>query len=188
MRLYVFVVLVSLGLLACSEPQYQKQVDDHAAAMSQSVVVAVASPGFDLPPGSKLAWLEDMLVVHEQDRQVSVEIIGYVQNEIERQLSARGYRFVRDTGEAKYLVAAVAVLGDAMTPEQMAKAFKLYPALAGNDSYEKGTLLLGLLSPATKQAQWRGAIQAFADPGLPRETRKARGQAAVARLLAKLPG
>jgi hypothetical protein len=176
-----------LGLLACTNNGSTVDQASRSSAMKQAVVIAVASPQFDLPAGAKLAWLEDMLVVHDKDRDLSMNLVLFLQNEIQQQLRARGYQFVANADDAKYLLAAVAVLGDAMTSEDMARAFKLHPSLISNQDYEKGTLLMGLLNPRTKKAEWRGVIQMFADTNLPGETRKARGEMAVARLLSKLP-
>ena len=182
---YWFIVPFFCFLSGCSLSGLSE--GNEQARLKQASVIAVAMPDFNLPPGAKLAWYSDIILVRTEEDAERRQLIPFVRNEIQKTLTARGYQFVPEKGDSDYLVGVVIVLDEAMSDEQLAQRFRLHPSLKAGGDYKKGTLLLGFLNPRSLHAEWRGAIQVFTDQSLAIETRKERITGAVNRLINKVP-
>jgi hypothetical protein len=113
---------------------------------------------------------------------------------VDQELGKKGYRPAGDAPADILLNYRLArsvmdeVHGD---PGGRARAYGWYgwPGFArlGTESYEEGTLFLGILDPGTKRLTWLGAANTRLLPHVSLEKRVKRVQAAIQKLLAEFP-
>jgi hypothetical protein len=176
-----------LALTACVETTAKTDQADDLAKIS---AVTVSSPDFAIKPGDSLSWRRDVIWVQGKDLPESARNINRqnLSAEIEHQLQAKGYRFVKGNQAADYEVIAAVILGKSEKGDALAELARLYPALGDSvHSLEKGTLMLGIARPGSKNLLWRSGIQAFIaeDPTVAQQRERLQG--IVNSLLSTLP-
>lgn len=188
MKLPLFPALCLL-LAACAgnpEPQAQKsrQLDELAAYS----VVAVTDPAFAPSKGERISWVADVIFVGNPNQAAPVALEQQIRNDINQQISARGYTLASGP-DVHYRLVALLQTGNEKLSEEMRELFRLYPSLGNASQSEQGMLIVALARPGSTQALWRGGIKVFLDEDrqLTDDQRKQRIQLAVAKVMSSMP-
>lgn len=181
-----FPLVAALTLMACSGSSTITAPE--ANPLSQSSTVSVSMPGFITTAETTLRWRSDLIWVDDPEGKYERRA-DMLQQILQREFERKGYRFVGPTEEATYDVLAVALLGELEGREEIEQIFRLYPSLTANSGgYTKGNVLVAIAPAGTKTIVWRGALEAFTDPGLqPIEVRRQRMEWAAQQLLGSIP-
>jgi len=170
--------------VACGSSQSQQQND-----LRRMAAITVASPGFAIQPGDSIAWRRDIIWAQGKNLPDTVRNINpnSLMAEIQNQLTQKGYHFVSAGEKPKYEVVAAVILGESKQGDALVELSRIYPSLGNVDELEKGTLMLGLALPGSRNLAWRSAMQAFIaeDPSLNQQ--KKRMRSIVSSLLKSLP-
>jgi hypothetical protein len=141
---------------------------------------------------STWAWLTEPTPPTESDSADTAIVRRRIQNAVDAELGARGYRRVEDEAPDFYVAYHVAV-------ERRIEAHTLYDGYPGGvwvgpmwaetiiDEYELGTLLLDVIDPRLHEVIWRGRAQARVSELRSPEQRDALVRKVVAKLLALFP-
>ncbi len=183
----LLITLLTTLLLTAGCSTTGKDGQDLPLPLNDANVISVTLPGVAVTRDTKLAWYSDIVLIRGEKGYPPPPIIDYTKTVIQDYLQDAGAQFVETPGEADYLVGAAFVADNALSKEEMAQRFRLYPTLLSHRRYDTGTLVVGLLPPAGGDARWRGAIQIYNDNSLPDEVKRQRVRAGVARLLDNIP-
>ena len=179
-------LMAALALVACTSSSSTTTPESNP--LSQSSAVSVSMPGFVTTADTTLRWRSDLIWVDDPEGKYE-QIADMLQQILQREFERKGYQFVGPTEEATYDVLAVALLGELEGREEIEQIFRLYPSLTANSGgYTKGNVLVAIAPSGTKTIVWRGALEAFTDPGMqPMEVRKQRMEWAAQQLLRSIP-
>lgn len=181
----VLSAVACLVLAACGTAG--KDADRLPAPLNNTNIISVTLPGVAVTRETKLAWYSDIVLIRTDTSFPQSHMVDYMKAVIQDYLTDAGAQFVENRDEADYLVAAAFVADNALTKEQLAERFRLYPTLLSHRRYPTGTLVAGLLPPEGGDARWRGAIQVYTKSTLPDEVKRQRVRDSVARLLDNIP-
>ena len=95
-----------------------------------------------------------------------------------------------DDDETDFELGLMLALSSSLDDDQILRQFGFSPGLQGsseNNLPEKGTLVILLIDPRSGTSMWRGAIQAFTNPGATDEQRRQRATSAVSKLIRLMP-
>jgi hypothetical protein len=181
-----FPLMAALALAACAGGSSTTPPESNP--LSQSSAVSVSMPGFVTTADTTLRWRSDLIWVDDPEGKYE-RTADLLQQILQREFERKGYRFVGPTEEATYDVLAVALLGELEGREEIEQIFRLYPSLTANSGgYTKGNVLVAIAPAGTKTIVWRGALEAFTDPGMqPVEVRRQRMEWAAQQLLRSIP-
>lgn len=182
----LFPLLAALTLAACSTDRTTQAPGSDP--LNQSSAVSVSMPGFITSPETTLRWRSDLIWVDDPEGRFERRA-HMLQQILQSEFEQKGYQFVGPGEDATYDVFAVALLGELDSQEEIEKIFRLYPSLAANSAgYTKGNVLVAIAPADTETIVWRGALEAFTDPGM-RElaARKQRMEWAARQLLSSIP-
>lgn len=153
-------VLVSLVAAACT-------------STSDIRVSAVYGPGVKLDGiGKTYNWVEHVW----KGEAPPPELDELIRSIVERHLARRGFSVQPGNGAEFYLAQYVS--------KEAQSDFSVNPH---GEVYEKGSLFLEVIDPATRKLIWRGVALAKIDKTLAPEMREQRLDVAVGRLLEKFP-
>ena len=180
------IVLGSLITVGCAS-----RATSGPSERDYSAMVSMSQPGFAVAPGARLAWLPEAVELHADPRLEMNSVRRLIESAVVSGLSARGYRLTASPDRADYLFAYVAALESALDDTAILTRFHLLPGMeapaAEGGRYEKGTLILLLIHPVTRQPLWRVVTQVMADLELDDETRRRRINGLVERMVARIP-
>ncbi len=158
--------------------------------LTKIAVTSVAKAGFTFKAGDSFAWRRDVIWIDESGRSPSAEDPrrNNLTAAIENQFLQKGYFLGVNTPDANYEVVAATTLGDSVPAEALAALAQLSPGLNRDSSdLARGTLLIGIARPGSKDFLWRASLQGFVAEKLTPEQRSLRFNALVASLLSELP-
>ena len=176
--LLAFLIMISL-LSACSSQYGDTDLSRHA-------VLTMSDPQLKITRVTPLTWYADLSIHNIEPSDETFEIAGYIQNLIAHSLINKGFNILADQKVSQYQLVAVAMVGNNEANTKILELFKLFPGLAVKDSYQQGTLLVAIVDVKQRKAAWRGSVQMFIDPDLPKDIRLERINGSVTRLLDKL--
>lgn len=155
--------------------------------LSKRQVLTMTNPQLTISRSTPLTWYSN-LALHSaiSPSDETGEIITYIQGLISNTLLNKGFNLIEQPTGTQYQLVAVALVGNNAANQQILELFKLFPGLAEKESYQQGTLLVAIVDVNQKKAAWRGSVQMFVDPSLPKPLRLERINGAVARLLQHL--
>ena len=183
----ILIVLISVILLACSNP---------ANDLKERRVVAISNPQLIISRATPLTWYADFKIhsgtekptVKEQSDKF--EFTQLIQQQIEQEIIGKGFNFNTKPQitlkETQYQVVALAVAGDNITSSEYLDLFNLFPELSYDSDLSEGTLIVAIVDPVQKKAAWRGSVQILLEPNLDKKTRIKRISTSVTKLLKSL--
>ncbi|HEX4940753.1 MAG TPA: hypothetical protein VFX11_18910 [Candidatus Kapabacteria bacterium] len=175
-------ILVFTGCDTTSKP------DSMPRELRQSSVVSTSTPDFAPAPGATLAWKSDLRVKLSPGVHNDPAMVAFIKAEVDRQLQAKGYGFAPAGTTPTFQLEAVLIMGDELNETQLREALGFDPGLVGKDTtYEKGSMLLFLIDPASLQTEWLAVVQVFAAPDLPQDVRQERARFGIGQLMSALP-
>ncbi|WP_281558859.1 DUF4136 domain-containing protein [Thalassomonas sp. RHCl1] len=155
--------------------------------LSKRQVLTMSNPQLTIKRSTPLTWYSD-LALHSAitPGEEAGEMLSYIQGLISDTLVNKGFNLIAQPPVSQYQLVAVAMLGNNPANQKILELFKLFPGLAEKEDYQQGTLLVAIVDVNRKKAAWRGSVQMFVDPSLPKALRLERINGAVARLLQHL--
>ncbi|MAR91725.1 MAG: hypothetical protein CML06_12705 [Pseudomonadales bacterium] len=156
--------------------------------LRQSSVVSTSSPEFAPQPGATVGWDNDLSVHGAEGTDLPVQLVTELKTRIDAELVAKGYAFTPPGVAPDYHIHGLILLGDQLNEHELGDLLGFQPGLvAHGQRYEKGSLLLMLVNPATLGTDWRAAVQVFTDRNLTQEQQQTRFDYLVHSLLRPLP-
>ena len=181
-----FWAILSLG--ACTNVQTDSPSEEQVSRLS---VVVVYDNKMFIPNPARFAWLPGGTHSYMDSRLKNVPVISMLKDLIHEQLIQKGFKYTTSTDNSDFLVMFTVAVEDALSDEAINERFGILPGFQTSakqqNDYTKGTLVIDIQNKFTHQSLLRGAIQGFAKFDLSNEDRKIRLQAAVQRVLNKLP-
>jgi hypothetical protein len=159
-------------------------------AISKEIrVVAVNDFRSKITAKTPLNWYGDFKIIMENPRPDTAELTLFIKQEIEQKIIKKGFNFQIDGEESKYKVIAFALVGEKEATRAYLDIFKLFPELAQNADFERGTLIIAIVDPIAKKAAWRASVKLYIDPNLVKDLRKIRISETITKVLntLKLP-
>ena len=163
---------------------------DQNSGLGLSSIVSTTDPRFQVYAGASVGWKESAVKVYLDEQFDSQTITPIYRAAIESAISEKGYRMAVAGGETDFELGFLLALSSTLDDDQILRRFGFSPGLqsgAGENRPEKGTLVIILIDPRNGRSMWRGAIQAFADPGASDEERRQRAKLAVGKLTGLMP-
>jgi hypothetical protein len=166
-----------------------------AAVVGGCSTIEVSSdydPGADLSRLESYGWLPDPSPPAGDSRLDSSLLDARVRNVVDTQLAKRGYRQAPPE-EADFLVTYHAALEKKIDVDTIYSSYgyggggSVVESEAVKREYERGTLLLDVVDPKTRQLLWRGSASAEIGPDDAPEERRKRTEKAVASMLERFP-
>ena len=135
--------------------------------------------------GQQFAWLPGAERYFEDPRLSDKTLKPMLENAIQQTLSNSGYQYTQIPQQADFLVGYLVALESELDDEAIAKIYGSAPGLMvqNTNDYEKGTLIIDIVDGVTKQAVWRGALQAAVNFDVEPSVREQRVTSAVKNLL-----
>ncbi|WDE03434.1 DUF4136 domain-containing protein [Thalassomonas viridans] len=178
-------LLLLLSLLALLNPACSSRYGD--SDLSERQVLTMTNPQLTISHTTPITWYSK-LALHSATPpgDEAGEILTYIQDLITNSLRNKGFNLTEKPSESQYQLVALAMVGNNAANQKILELFKLFPGLAEKGGYQQGTLLVAIVDVDQKKAAWRGSVQMFVDPSLPKELRLERINGAVERLLQHL--
>lgn len=158
--------------------------------LRRSSVVVVAHPGFNIQNNQSLSWSDDYADISGSFKESGLPVKKVIDSAIKKALSDKGYSFNQKADKA-VLVQYHVSLESEMDDTALAINFGMAPGLQANSSetrkYERGTLVVDLISPELNKVVWRGAIGVFTGLEATDEARQQRVNKLVADLFSSIP-
>jgi Domain of unknown function (DUF4136) len=146
------------------------------------------------PDGAGEVKLMTTAMDAERSKQVHATLDPIITQAVEKELSARG--FERKPGGADFIVNYYVLTVPGTASNEMGQflpsvaEYGLPPIKQATTmlrAFERGSLVLDVISPAKKSVVWRGIAETEVDRELPDDVRKARIEKAVQDIVKKLP-
>jgi len=183
------VVLAGIATLALACVTTTIEPGPLNADLARSAEIIVSGKGFYLPAGSTMSWRAE-IIWHEGDENVASGNLSEadVQAAIERELTQKGYRFVRPEAGSDYKIVVAVLMGASERAAELQQIANIDPVLvAASKDLDRGTLIVAINHSQSPKILWRGAVQAFLAEGLTGEESGLRLDAAIRRLFRGLP-
>jgi hypothetical protein len=183
-------ILVTVLLAGCSSTAPVSEGIEDLNDLKKIAVISVAKSGLTFKAGDSFSWRRSVIWIDENGRSPQAEDLrrDNLTAAIEDQFLHKGYFLGANTPAANYEVVAATTLGDSVPAEALAALAQLSPGLNTDGSdLARGTLLIGIARPGSKDFLWRASLQGFVAEKLTPEQRSLRFNALVASLLAELP-
>ena len=175
----ILIPLFLIVLCACSSRYGDND-------LSKRNVLITSDPSLKITRTTPLTWYSNITLHGTPASSNASEMITYIQQLISNTLIDKGFNLNKVQSKSQYQVVAVAMVGNNDANEKILELFKLFPGLSTDSNYQQGTLLVAIVDVNQRKAAWRGSVQMFVDPDLPKELRLERINSAVARLLRQL--
>ena len=157
---------------------------------SETAVISVQDPHSTIKKGSTIAWLPDAVMFYKDERMKNSSIRKLLEQEIEKNVKARGLTLVESVSGARYAVAYTAALESALDDTDIIRRFGLLPGNTqipdGDANVEKGTLIVYIFDNSNNEVVWRSAAQVGVHFDMPMEKRKQRIQRILAEMFMTL--
>ena len=180
------VLSVVLIITACSSAGKQQP-----AAKIDPSIIAVSTPGVEIPRGAKFAWLSKAVNLYRDERLDSATVQYLIEKNILSHLADMGFEFVEHEQAADYTIAYTAALESALDDATILQRYGLMPGNLripdDNPRFEKGTLLIYAFDNSTGDLIWRSAVQAAVDFSLEDRERKQRIESIVGDMFGSFP-
>ena len=171
----LLIIAGALILAACTTTQSQLQEDGMKLDPS---IISVSTPGWQIPSGSKFAWMQSAIKLYEDKRLDSSSIQYLIEKNIKTNLLNMGFQFVDSESAADYTIAYTAALESSLDDTTILRRYGLVPGNMRvpeqNPNYEKGTLLIYAFDAGSRDVVWRSAVQAAVDFTLGEQERRQR--------------
>ncbi|MBN1346425.1 MAG: DUF4136 domain-containing protein [Phycisphaerae bacterium] len=139
--------------------------------------------------GDSYAWLSMPGNRLKDPRIDPAKLDARVKGAVESELAAKGY-VKTETGSPVFLVGYHAVLAESLKPSIIAKKYGIGAGLWGDSlgpDFEKGTLIIDVVSPKTRKLIWRGLAETEVDLSVQDAEKDRRSAEAVRRILEQFP-
>jgi hypothetical protein len=183
-------ILLAVLLAGCSSTTPVPDVIEDLNDLTKIAVTSVGKSGLTFKAGDSFSWRRSVIWIDENGRSLKDEDLrrDNLTAAIENQFLQKGYFLGVNTPDANYEIVAATTLGDSVPAEALAALAQLSPGLNRDSSdLARGTLLIGIARPGSKDFLWRASLQGFVAEKLTPEQRSLRFNALVASLLAELP-
>ena len=183
-------ILLAVLLAGCSRTTPVPDVIEDLNDLTKISVASVGKTGVTFKAGDRFTWRRDVIWVGQNGIAVALDDPGRVglTIAIENQFLHKGYFLGVNTPDANYEVVAATMLGDSLPADALTELARLSPGLnADGSNLARGTMLIGIARPNSKDFIWRASLQGFVAGGLTPKVRAQRFNALVASLLAELP-
>jgi hypothetical protein len=183
-------ILLTVLLAGCSSTTPVSEVIEDLNDLTKIAVTSVGKSGLTFKAGDSFSWRRSVIWIDENGRSPQAEDLrrDSLTAAIENQFLQKGYFLGANTPDANYEVVAATTLGDSVPAEALAALAQLSPGLNTDGSdLARGTLLIGIARPGSKDFLWRASLQGFVAEQITPEQRSLRFNALVASLLAELP-
>ena len=161
-----------------------------AMKFSETAVISVQDPYSTIKKDSTIAWLPDAVMFYKDERMKNSKIRKLLEQEIEKNVKARGLTMVESVNGARYAVAYTAALESALDDTDIIRRFGLLPGNTqipeGDANVEKGTLIVYIFDNSNNEVVWRSAAQVGVHFDMPMEQRKQRIQRILAEMFMTL--
>ena len=190
-RIKLLTCVLSMVLIAaCGSSESIPEAASDLNDLTKISVTTVGKAGFVFKTGDSFSWRRSVIWIDENGRSPQAEDPrrDNLTAAIENQFLQKGHFLSVSTPDANYEVVAATTLGDSVPAEALAALAQLSPGLNTDGSdLARGTLLIGIARPGSKDFLWRASLQGFVAEKLTPEQRSLRFNALVASLLAELP-
>ena len=184
----LFDLLSLLISSACSSTGEREQ---KASMKIDPAIIAVSTPGINVPEGAKFAWLPGAINLYSDERLDSTTIQYLIEKSIRTNLADMEFQFVDSESAADYTIAYSAALESSLDDATILRRYGLVPGSMripmDNPQYEKGTLLIYAFDNRTGDVIWRSAVQAAVDFSLEQQERKQRIEPIVRDMFSSFP-
>ncbi len=157
---YLSAVFILSACVTTEDPELQQK------AIMTPAIIAVATPGADIPKGSSFAWLSKAVNLYKDERLDTTTIQYLIELNIKKNLTDMGFSFVDSESKADYAIAYTAALESSLDDTAILRRFGLVPGNMripeDNPMYEKGTLVIYTFDSAG-DVIWRSAMQVAVD-------------------------
>ncbi len=175
-------VLIGIAIVVggCSSTSSMKEMEVHTRK----------APGAKIPDGGAYSWMFRPDDVPEDQRIDKSTATLRMRELIENELARKGYEQMGLGFKVDFLVAYRFAFEEAITAQEVNKRHGYAADDAGADlaqRFEKGSLIIDIVSPETKKLMWRGIAEAEIVVAVSDEERLRRSREAVRRILAEFP-
>ena len=160
------------------------------SGLGLSSIVSTTDPRFRVLAGTSVVWKESAVKVYLDDQFDSQTITSIYRAAIESAIGEKGYRLATAGDDTDFELGFLLALSSNLDDDQIMRQFGFSPGLQGSpgdNRPKKGTLVIILIDPRNGRSMWRGAIQAFANPGASDDERQQRAKSAVGKLIGLMP-
>lgn len=178
----------AVQLQAESAAQIKSELDQLPAELRKFTSVTVKDPKFRPSRPAIVSWSESLRILNNNDAKLKPARVVRVENELNTQLSAKGYQITNDSKQTQYYLQAIAALDGSDQQDSLGGIVGLSAGLGGHKVHlDKGSLALVIIDKNTRQMMWRSKVQIFTESSLSIELKNERLRMAVAELLSELP-
>lgn len=164
-------LLASLStLFACSHSVDEEQVklSEAQRQVQRVTIVSSGEPAQVLPAFNSFTWNDDFnKVLSAIDASGENEMKSYIRAQLIQYLATKGYVYQADPMQADVVIGFLFALETDVADELIQLRFGLLPGLnvdgIDDPRYEKGSLLLSVMSADLSAVYWRSALQGLVD-------------------------
>lgn len=188
----IITILSFFLVISCTaQKPPQTRAQNTQLAMQSSMVTARYSND-RISPSAIYQWAPRQIKFYDDSRLEHANLNYLIQMSIINELNSKGYSYQPESRQPQFQIAYVAALQTALDDQAIEEKYGIRPGLVDgkNDrsKYEKGTIIVDLIEPASGRLIWRGAGQALATlEDIPQEQRKQRVEKFIKDLFIALP-
>jgi hypothetical protein len=157
-------------LFACTHSVNEEQLkqNEQQSQVERLTMVSSGEPSQVLPAFTSFTWNDDFnKVLSAVDASSANETKDYIRQQLIQYLATKGYVYQADPAQADVILGFLFALESDVADELIQQRFGLLPGLnvdgMDNPRYEKGSLLIAVMSNDLKRTYWRSAVQGFVD-------------------------
>ena len=164
----LFASLSMLFACSYSSEEEQLQLAETQSEVQRVTIVSSGEPANVLPAFTSFTWNEDYnKVLSAVDDSSEYEMKSYIRAQLIQYLATKGYVYQADPMQADVVVGFLFALETDVADELIQQRFGLLPGLnvdgIDDPRYEKGSLLLSVMSADLSAVYWRSALQGLVD-------------------------
>lgn len=157
---------------------------------TDTAVIAVQDPSTSIVKGSTFSWLPEAVRFYNDERLQDAPLKAMIENEIAKNLEAKGMALIADGGGSKYAIAYTAALESSLDDNTIVQRYGLLPGNSqisqDDNNVEKGSLIIYVFDNRNNDVIWRSAAQAGVHFDMSAEQRKDRLQRVIAEMFQTL--
>lgn len=181
-------LLISTSPLAETAEQLITEMEQLPVELRQFTSVTVKDPKFNPIRPTIVSWSESLRIYHDESTKLEPARVIQVEDELNSQLTRKGYQIAKDSKETRYYLQAMVALGNQAKQDSLGRIIGLSAGLGGHKiQLDMGSLALVIVDKNTQQMLWRSKVQIFTERSLPDNIRNERLRMAVTELLSELP-
>lgn len=178
----------STSLFAETAEQLKIAMEQLPAELRQFTSLSVKDPKFNPSRPTIVSWSESLRIYHDKNTKLEPAKVIQIEDELNSQLTSKGYQIAKDSKETRYYLQAMAALGDQTKQDSLGRIIGLSAGLGSHKiQLDMGSLALVIVDKNTQQMMWRSKVQIFTERSLPDNIRNERLRMAVEELLSELP-